>query len=55
MPSPELGPFHPFVSAEARERFLADYERYGADSTIAWETGTYDTDCGSTFVRSVGS
>lgn len=54
MPSTRLGPHHPFVSAAARETFLADYERLLGGWPTAWEASTVETDLGSTAVMSRG-
>lgn len=49
-----LGPHHPFVSPEARERFTADYERLAAEFPLDWERSAMETDWGSTCVMSRG-
>jgi pimeloyl-ACP methyl ester carboxylesterase len=47
-------PFHPFKSAEARDEYLALYERRAARWPIPSETRMVDTTFGQTFVRISG-
>jgi pimeloyl-ACP methyl ester carboxylesterase len=46
--------FHPFRSAEARERYLAFYDQQAEGWPIACETRTVATDDGDTFLRVCG-
>lgn len=47
--------WHPFKSAEARERYLKDYDSWAKQWPVPSETRTVDTTFGSTFVRISGS
>ena len=47
--------YHPFKSAEARDRYLAFYDRQASQWPISSENRTVETDDGTTFVRVGGS
>lgn len=51
MPAKALGEFHPFRSAEARERYLSRYDEAAASWPILSETRMVSTEHGETFVR----
>ncbi len=46
--------YHPFRSAEARDRYLAAYDKRAASWPVASETVMVDTEQGRTFVRISG-
>lgn len=50
----ELGTHHPFKSREARDRYLADYDRRAAEWPIRSETRMVPTGQGETLVRIMG-
>lgn len=54
MPGTTLSEFHPFRSAEARDRYLADYDRRAAEWPVPSETLTVHVEQGDTFVRISG-
>lgn len=49
-----LLPHHPFISAEARDLFLADYDELASSRPLNWELSTLVTQSGSTYVCSRG-
>ncbi|MDZ4169932.1 MAG: alpha/beta hydrolase [Coriobacteriia bacterium] len=46
--------YHPFRSAETRERYLARYDALEAASPISWTTMVLDTEHGKTLIRTTG-
>ena len=50
----ELSPYHPFRSAEAREQYLAEYDRRAQRWPVPSEIRMVETSYGQTFVRVSG-
>jgi pimeloyl-ACP methyl ester carboxylesterase len=50
----EITPYHPFRSAEAKERYLQSYDMWAKRWPVPSETRTVDTSYGQTFVRISG-
>lgn len=54
MSATKLQPYHPFRSAEARDRYLAYYDKAAASWPVPSESVVVQTEHGSTFVRVSG-